>query len=178
MTCILGLCEDGKVYIGADSASVAGLEVRETKLPKVFQVGRFIIGYTDSFRMGQILRHHLEVRPQGEESDMEYMVRAFAETVRKALKEHGYAHVEHNEEKGGTFLVGYKGHLYSMESDFQVNEMADGMDACGCGRYYALGALRAVTEGTPSERLSLAMKVASYFSGGVRPPFKIESIGD
>jgi len=177
MTCIVGLVDDGRVYIGADSAS--GQEnswtVRATKLPKVFRIGEFIIGYTDSFRMGQLLQYHLDVRPQNEESDMEYMVKVFAEAARETLKKYGFARVENNEETGGTFLVGYRKHLYTIDADFQVNEMADDMDACGCGAEYALGALRAVRKKTPVERILLALDVAAHFSGGVKPPFRVES---
>ena len=62
MTCIIGLAENDRVYIGADSASAEGWTVRATGLSKVFRAGEFVIGYTDSFRMGQILEYHLEVR--------------------------------------------------------------------------------------------------------------------
>ena len=173
MTCIIGLAENDKVYIGADSASVEGWTVRATRLPKVFRVGEFVIGYTDSFRMGQILQHHLKVQDQGDESDMEYMVRFFVEAVRGCLKEYGYAKVENNTEEGGTFLVGYKGHLYSVESDFQVNEAADGYAACGCGEKFALGAMKALEHLLPRQRIRRSLEIAAYFSGAVIPPFKV-----
>lgn len=178
MTCIVGLVDGDKVYVGADSASAEGWEVRQTKLPKVFRNGNFIIGYTTSFRMGQILQHHLSVRNQFEgEADDAYMVKAFAEAARTALKDHGFAKIESNEEKGGTFLVGYRGRLYSVHSDFQVNEMADGYDACGCGRAYALAGLAALVELGPEERITRALEIAAHFSGGVIPPFHILSDG-
>ena len=52
MTCIVGLVENGKVYIGGDSAGVAGLDVRMRSDEKVFTKGNMIFGYTSSFRMG------------------------------------------------------------------------------------------------------------------------------
>lgn len=176
MTCIVGLAEEGKVYIGADSASAAGWTVRQTKLPKVFRNGDFIIGYTQSFRMGQILQHHLSVRKQFVgEGHNEYMVKAFAEAVRESLKSHGFAKTENNVERGGEFLVGYKGHLYSFDSDFQVNEMAMGYDACGCGENFALGAMKALEGVPPEERITKALECAATFSGAVIPPFHILS---
>jgi len=126
--------------------------------------------------MGQILQYHLSVRRQFEgEADDQYMVKAFAEAVRKALKEHGFAKIENSEESGGTFLVGYRGHLYSFASDFQVNEMADGYDACGCGEDFALGAMKALEGLPPEERIIQALESAAAFSGAVIPPFHILS---
>lgn len=177
MTCIMGYAIDGKVYIGADSASVSGWEVRKTNLHKVFIVDEFIVGYTTSFRMGQILQYYLCVRPQEEnESDLEYMVKAFAENARNCLKDYGFSKIEHNVEEGGTFLVGYRGHLYSIYSDFQVNEGSEGFDACGSGREYALGAFLVTSDKSPEDRVLSALQTAAYFSGSVTEPYTILSI--
>jgi ATP-dependent protease HslVU (ClpYQ) peptidase subunit len=173
MTCIVGLAQDGKVYVGADSASSNGWMTRATKLPKVFKVGAFIIGYTSSFRMGQILQYHLEVRPQGDESDDEYMVLGFVEAVRECLKEWGFAKVDNNVETGGQFLVGYRGRLYHVDTDFQVNEMAGGFDACGSGQQFALGVVKVLEHLPPRERITKALEVSAYFSDGVMGPFQI-----
>lgn len=173
MTCIVGIAEHDQVYIGADSASVYGWTVRVTKLAKVFRLDKLIIGYTTSFRMGQILQHHLAVASQEDESDSRYMVVTFAEAVRSCLKEYGFASVDNNQEQGGTFLVGYKGHLYCMVGDYQVNETADGIDACGCGQAYALGAMRALGNISPEDRIRQSLEIAAYFSGGVISPFYV-----
>jgi ATP-dependent protease HslVU (ClpYQ) peptidase subunit len=174
MTCIAGVAVDNRVCIGADSAAGAGWVTRVTRLPKVFRLGQFLIGYTSSFRMGQILQHHLEVRLQrDDEPDDAYLVRVFVEEVRASLKRHGFARVESNVEKGGVFLVGYRGRLYHFDDDFQLNEPADGMDACGCGEEFALGALKALEALPPRERVVRALEVAAYFSGGVIGPFHV-----
>lgn len=52
MTCIVGIVDNGKVYMGADSLGVGGLSKRVRKDPKLFRVGEFVFGYTSSFRMG------------------------------------------------------------------------------------------------------------------------------
>ena len=175
MTCIVGLVDKGSVYIGADSASVLGWTSRVTRLPKVFQRGPFLIGYTSSFRMGQLLQHSLVVPAQGtsrlERDDMRFMVTVFAESVRTLLKERGVAKIEANAESGGQFLVGYKSRLYSVMSDFQVNEMADGYDAVGAGAEYALGALRALRGTAPAQRVRKALEVSAHFNMAVCAPF-------
>ena len=173
MTCIVGIVEGNEVYIGADSAAKSGHEVRESKLPKVFVNGPFVIGYTSSFRMGQILQYHLRAAPQGPEDAMQYMVCTFVEAVRLCLKEHGFSKVENNVEQGGFFLVAYRGTLYGIENDFQANHYADGMMALGCGREYALGALRALENMPARQRLLRALEVAAYYSKGVMGPFLV-----
>ncbi|MBK8937137.1 MAG: hypothetical protein IPM79_05715 [Polyangiaceae bacterium] len=178
MTCIVGLVEKKIVYIGADSASVSGWTSRVTRLPKVFKKGPFLIGYTTSFRMGQLLEHALQVpaQPASERDDMRYMVTVFVEHVRQLLKERGMAKIEANSESGGQFLVGYRSRLYSVQADFQVNEMADGFDAAGSGAEYALGALAALRGVPPVRRLKRALEISAHFNMGVCAPFFVRAM--
>ncbi len=177
MTCIVGLIEQDRVYIGADSAAVAGWTRRQSLVKKVFRRGPFLIGYTTSFRMGQLLEHQLEVPAQAaRESDMSYMVNRFIESTRSLLKERGFAKIESNNETGGQFLVGYNGRLYSIESDFQVGQMADGFDAIGSGSDYALGAMAALGDVAPKRRITRALTIASRYNMGVCPPFVVKSM--
>jgi ATP-dependent protease HslVU (ClpYQ) peptidase subunit len=177
MTCVVGLIAEGRVYIGADSAAVAGWTRRKTLLKKVFRRGPFLIGYTTSFRMGQLLEHQLEVPRQADrESDMSFMVNQFIESTRTLLKSRGFSKVESNNEKGGQFLVGYRGRLYSVESDFQVGEMSEGFDAVGSGSDYALGAMAALPKLPPKRRILRSLEIAAEFSMGVSAPFVVRSM--
>ena len=176
MTCIVGIAENGRVYMGCDSAAIQDWESRITRMPKVFILGEFIIGYTTSFRMGQILRHFLEVRKQESGEDtFSYMVKVFSESVRDCLKAKAFTTVSNNTERGGQFLVGYHGRLYSAESDFQVSEWCDDFSAIGVGAPYALGALKAL-DGKPRQRIIKALSISTYFCIGVRKPFKVLSL--
>jgi|MDTA01.1.fsa_nt_gb ATP-dependent protease HslVU (ClpYQ) peptidase subunit len=177
MTCIVGLAHGGKVYMGGDSASVQGWTRRQTALKKVFRRGPFLIGYTSSFRMGQLLEHHLDVPKQkATESDMSYMVTGFIESTRKLLKEKGFTKVESNAESGGQFLVGYRGSLYTIHRDFQVGQAADGLDAVGSGREYALGAMQALSKLPPARRIKKALEITAYFNAAVAPPFVVRQM--
>jgi ATP-dependent protease HslVU (ClpYQ) peptidase subunit len=176
MTCIVGLVQDGTVYLGGDSASANSWMTRSTRLKKVFRRGEFLIGYTSSFRMGQILQHHLDARPQESGEDIEhYMVAGFVEAVRKCLKKFAYTKVENSREEGGTFLIGYKGGLYTVQDDFQVNFFHDDYDAVGVGAQYALGAMR-VLGGlvAPEVRILRALEAATHFCNGVCAPFYVD----
>jgi len=181
MTCIVGMVDSGRVYIGADSATVSNWLLRETKLRKVFRYGDFIIGGCGTFRMLQVLEHHLAVEdhPSGW-TDMSYMVRCFIPAVRKCMSEHGFAKIENNQEEGGSFLVGYHGHLFSVGSDFQIGENAARFDAVGRGDELALGAMYAlqhtVESITPEAKITICLEAAAHFDMSVGPPFHIETL--
>lgn len=178
MTCIAGIAQGGKVYMGADSMASNGQYRHITALRKVFQVGEFLIGYTSSFRMGQILQYQLVVRQQQDgETDERYMVVAFVEAVRDCLKVKGYAAVNSNTETGGDFLVGYRGCLYSVYSDFQVNHFTSGLGVCGAGDEYALAALVALHDWLPEDRIRRALEISAELSAMVAAPFHIEVLG-
>ena len=56
MTCIAGLVHDGAVYLAGDSAGCSGWDLTVRADPKVFVSGSYVMGFTTSFRMGQLLR--------------------------------------------------------------------------------------------------------------------------
>lgn len=179
MTCIVGLVDEGRVYMGGDSAGVGGLSLTIRADEKVFKKGEFIMGFTSSFRMGQLLRFKLEVpyHKPGLET-YEYMVTEFVESVRRCLKEGGYARTNNGEDSGGTFLVGYRGELFMIGDDFQVGKPTERYEAVGCGEDLAKGSLFSslrLGEGNPHERVREALMAAENFSAGVRGPFKIIS---
>lgn len=176
MTCIVGIAKDGKVFIGGDSAGVAGLDITVREDRKVFKNQSFIMGFTSSFRMGQLLRYSFTPPVRHPDEDiMQYMVTKFINAVRDCLKTGGYASKDSEVENGGVFLVGYEGRLFYIDSDYQVGESACGYEAVGCGDAYAKGALFASSELSPDERLKTALKAASMHSAGVCGPFHFES---
>lgn len=172
MTCIVGLVEDGNVYIGGDSAGVAGLSISIRSDEKVFGNGPFIMGFTSSFRMGQLLRYKLAPPQQTvHQSDMEYLVNDFITAAQTCFVESGFG----DKRTGGCFLLGYKEKLYRVDSDFQVGMPAANYEAVGCGADLALGAMYASKGKKPEERILLALEAAAKFSGGVAAPFVLVS---
>jgi ATP-dependent protease HslVU (ClpYQ) peptidase subunit len=172
MTCIVGIVQDGKVYIGGDSAGVAGLDLVVRADRKVFKNGEFIMGFTSSFRMGQLLAYAFTPPVRRIDQDVyAYMVTDFVSSVRDCLKAGGFAQKSNDAESGGTFLVGYAGRLFMVADDYQVAESADGFAACGCGAQVALGALFAGSAADPKEKVLNALHAAERFSAGVRRPF-------
>ncbi len=179
MTCIVGLVEDGVVYMGGDSAAVGGLSIETRADSKVFVNGPMIFGFTSSFRMGQLLQYALQIPEQlPSKSDMAYLVTDFVDAIRALYKDRGFMGKDNEREDGGTFLLGYRGTLYRIGDDFQVARVARTYDAVGCGGDIALGALHA-TAGcglAPERRIRLALETACEFSAGVRAPFYVTSL--
>jgi ATP-dependent protease HslVU (ClpYQ) peptidase subunit len=174
MTCIVGLVHDGAVWMGGDSAAAAGWDLTIRSDSKVFVTGPFVMGFTTSFRMGQLLRYALEVPEQSRKvDDHAFMVTTFIDAVRDALKKGGYAKKENETESGGTFLVGYRGALYQIDSDYQVAIAVHPFAAVGCGAQVAHGSLFSTVDLPPRERVQRALEAAETFSAGVRGPFHV-----
>lgn len=180
MTCIAGVKHGETVYIGADSAGVAGYSISIRADQKVFVRGAMLFGAAGSFRMMQLLRYRLEIPAHAKGvSDHEYMVTDFIDAVRKCLKAGGARGekdaVEHQD---GCFLVGYRGRIYQIEGDFQVGYREEDFDSIGCGQDVALGSLHSSKGKHPKDRIKAALTAAARFSAGVRPPFRILKIGE
>lgn len=177
MTCIVGLVDEGTVYIGGDSAGTSGWDLILRADQKIFRLGPYLLGFTTSFRMGQLLRYSLTVpRRNQDASDERHMATAFIDAVRECLKAGGYATVLNNREEGGAFIVGYRGRLYVIDSDYQVMCPAEPFAAVGCGGQIAHGALYASRDKPPLVRVQLALEAAERFSAPVRAPFVIETL--
>jgi ATP-dependent protease HslVU (ClpYQ) peptidase subunit len=176
MTCIVGLRDQGRVIIAGDSAGSAGYQRTIRNDRKVFRNGDYAMGFTTSFRMGQLLAFSLEPPKPPKRGDLlGFMATDFIDAVRDCLKTGGYAEKDNGVESGGTFLVGVRGHLFFIDSDYQVGIPADEYAAVGCGEDLALGALYVtrMSDLTPEERCLAALKAAERHSGGVAAPFHI-----
>ena len=175
MTCIVALKFNGKMYMGGDSAGVAGLGLTVRKDPKVFKKDNMLFGYTSSFRMGQIIRYSFKIPEHNKDmSDFEYMCTTFIDLLRKCFKEKGYGKTRDGQDSGGSFLVGYKKEIYKIDNDFQVGINHDRYDACGCGESIALGSMFSTVDEDPDRRIRTALEAAERHSAGVRSPFKLE----
>jgi hypothetical protein len=177
MTCIVAVRSKTGVIIGGDSAGVAGYRLNVRSDPKVFRCGPFAMGFTSSFRMGQILAHGFEPPKPPKKGDAlyRYMVNDFVEALRTALKAKGFAVVNNGQETGGTFLVGIRRRIFQIESDYQVGENAYGFDAVGCGAEIAMGALYTDRYGirhNPQWYAKRALMAAEALNAGVRGPFR------
>jgi hypothetical protein len=189
MTCIVGLQQDGVVYIGGDSHAgdhTSGIELRADE--KVFARDGLIIGFTWSYRMGQLLRYALEIPKHPKKmDDHEYLVVHFVDAIRECFSAKGWLRKDNNVESHGQFLLAYRRRLYTVNSDFSIAKpLPTGTRgrlpvvdvtyaAVGCGAQVALGAMHATKGLKPRTRIRRALRAASQYSMGVRPPFVVLS---
>lgn len=146
MTVIVGIVDkkNNSVILGGDSAGTdgRGKQTKSTQ-PKVFRSGKFVIGWSGSFRVGNILQHSFCPPKLKKGRDIfEYMVNDFTDEIRETLKKKGsLGRFSDGEDKGEAFLVGHKGRLFSIQIDFSVTESLDGFSTIGSGGLLALGSL-------------------------------------
>lgn len=163
--------------MGADSAASTSSYIALRPDPKVFINGSFVIGYTTSFRMGQLLKYAFQAPtpPANPDELMKFMATDFVDAIRSCFKEGGWGEIEKNRETGGNFLVGVSGRLFEIEGDFQVTEESQGYAAVGSGALVALGSLYATGYLAQStrKRVELALEAAEFFTPSVRGPFHI-----
>ena len=187
MTAIIAVTDRTTVVLAGDSAGVNGKgEVHLREEPKVFLRDGYAIGFTTSFRMGQILRYEANLPKPPDDDDLHsFMVTMFVPAIREAFAEHGFAKSmnrgersdkKHYEElgqaAGGRFAVGIRGSIFIIEEDFHVGRPTLGYAALGSGSSVAHGALFALPESVPlRERARRALEAAAEHTSGVRPPF-------
>jgi len=186
MTCIVALRHANRIYMGADSIGSNGYSVIHRKDKKLFRKKDMIIGYTSSYRMGQIIQYHLKLpthKKVGKDGELidthEYMVMYFIPELQKTLEKQQWLKKHNEVASGGVFLVAYMGEIFEIDSDFQVAIRHDEYNSVGCGEEYALGSLYATEDfcyNKPLERVKYALDAASYFSAGVGGDHIIEEL--
>lgn len=196
MTCIVAAADGKKVVLGGDSlgSHSRGSDGIPRADAKVFRSGPYVIGFTTSYRMGQILRYLTTFPDPPDDSDPEVLERFFVAelvpAIKESFREHGFdlkasfpsagkedfqiqgVHV------GGLFIVGVNGRLFEIREDFQVSRPAAPYSAIGTGAPVAHGALHALATATDlklEERVKIALSASQTYCTVVRAPFHFVS---
>ena len=190
MTAIVALTDGTKLCIAGDSAGVMATgEIQLSETPKVFVREGYAMGFTTSFRMGQLLKYEVSLPPYpGAGSDLEeFMVRTFVPAIRTTFADHGFSksltrgkraetmhYEEQGQQTGGRFIVGVRGTLFVIEEDFHVAKPRTPYVAIGSGATVAHGALFALHTQVPLRVCAeTALKASAFHTSGVRPPFTV-----
>lgn len=173
MTATAGLVHKGRVYMAADSAGVAGHAITIRKDPKAFVNGSYVIGFSGSFRGGQLMRFlDLPEPPRGRKLDA-FMVCDFTDALRESFDNAGFLETSSGVHGSDShLLVGVRGRLFEIAPDFQAGESRDGYMAIGVGDDLVCGALYAMRnqDRPPREKLDIAIRAAAHHSGAVCAP--------
>jgi|CXWL01.1.fsa_nt_gi hypothetical protein len=181
MTLIVGLVEKTEeksiIHMGADSLGSNGFTKMVCDTPKMFRVKDFLIGCTGTYRMCQLLRHTL--RPPHHEDGVkpiDYLVKELIPAIQSLFENAKYSEVEKSVQSGGNFLIGYRGQLYEVQSDFSVLEVACGYNAVGSGEYLAMGSFASTDGESVKTRMQKALAAGEKHCCTVAGPFHFDSM--
>lgn len=183
MTCIVGIVSQNGVLLGADSLASSGSVKEEALTPKLTGIVvsqavddhksvpiKLGIGYTSSYRMGDLLKYSFDPPDIEKDQDAnEYLVKLFIPELIACFDKHHFTKTSSGVKEGGEFLVALKNRLFIVQSDFSVLEPSAGYSSVGSGSTVALGALYACNAvNTPvSDAMSIVLAAASEFTTSV-----------
>jgi ATP-dependent protease HslVU (ClpYQ) peptidase subunit len=169
MTCIVGLEHGGHVFIGGDIQGTGWNKKVVHTQPKVFSKAGVVFGYTTSYRFGQLIEQVLSdpVIPDDSGAVYRWLITVLVPDIKKMLKANEW-------EEGGSCLIGVKGQLWELQSDWSVLRSVNGYSSVGSGYEYAHGSLYTSlldrTIKTDDEAISIvqnAIRAAGSFSPSV-----------
>jgi hypothetical protein len=182
MTAIVALIDEGKVFMGGDAAIVTrGWGCSTITTPKIFKKGKALIGVSGMLRTNQIIKQSDLDFPDAFQEDpdmlLSYLIDDVVPLLRKLLSENGLLikNEDDNDSMKSNILIGLCGRLFTVTSDFAIQETLYKFEAIGGGDEVAMGSLFS-TEGTgkhPANRILLALRAAQAFHADVREPFTI-----
>ena len=181
MTCIVGIIDNEKIWMGCDTQVSSGSRKSRTDT-KIIRHNDLLLGFSGNARELQLMRFGLEIPEQGEaEEDYEYIAATLTPAIQNRLKDAGAAEIDNNVVSARmSILIGYRKRLYTVSWNFAPLRIeSQDYHAIGSGMYYALGSLFSTKDrGLNTEsRIRLALETAEEFDRGVSGPFVVESLG-
>jgi len=175
MTCIVGVESDPGAILAGDSACVGNHHTRKSRNSKVLKFDgiELALGYTTSFRMGQILEHHLCPPDINSESERFYAIDVLLPKIRHVLESKGFTKIKNNRKEGGMFLLAVKNKIFKVQKDFSVIRFDQPFFALGTGAREAYGAMAAMKEDNPVKLAQRAVKAAAEFNTSVELPVTV-----
>lgn len=137
MTIIVGLNKGESTILASDSSASddSGIEARNEA--KVWRDGDWLVGSCPSFRLMQLLQYHIDITSLIGDPD-EACIRDLVTKLVPVMK--CVIEAEMPEVIDWTVILGGRGNLYQIQSDYAVNCVSKTI-AIGSGSEYALGSL-------------------------------------
>jgi predicted heme/steroid binding protein len=180
MSVVIGLKQDGKVYMAADSYAGADHKAVTLADPKMFRKRDMIIGVCGSVRVIDVISSDFTPPTKGPRKKIAtYMKIDVVNALFDCLERNGLL-VDNQEEGVNTFngeiLIGYNGELYDIDSSFACSAYQEHFAGIGSASDIALGSLATTAryKMKPENRLILALEIAEKLSTEARGPFLLE----
>lgn len=158
MTCIIAFTNGEQSFIAGDKLGSNGFTKSIQTEPKVFEK-KFIkiaddglnrtesvlaMGYTSSFRMGQLLTYNLNLPDQkANQTFAQYLVLEVIPLIRKLFKEEWGARDTTQDIGGGQFIILHDHVIYEVQGDFSVLQPKTQITSVGSGTYHAIASMEA-----------------------------------
>lgn len=178
MTLIAAFANDSGAWMAGDRAAAEGTDMHLISSPKIHRPAPWLLmGYTYSFRAGQLIEHGLEwedAKKSEPPADKDADAFAFylADAMIKRLKSGDWLKKNNERAQGGQWLIAWANHVYTIESDFSFIGYARNYSAIGCGMDFALGAMHLMDtisgSTNPESMMKVGMQAGKEFSSGVR----------
>ena len=179
MTCIIAHTNGTSSFIAGDKLGSNGFTKAVQTEPKVFEK-EFIkinddagltrtkeimaLGYTTSFRMGQLLNYNLTLPEQVEgETFSQYLVLKVIPIIRQMFKDEWGARDASQDVGGGQFIILHNHTIYEVQEDFSVLQPKTQITAVGSGTYHAIASMSAYIEVQEETNVQLHERVKSIF---------------
>ena len=175
MTCIVGLVDKGTIYMGGDSCASDYNTYVNSASGKVFRKGEALIGVCGQSKVIDLLKYHMPDLPDTDENFEAYLRTTFMPNVFNLMKKWAW---NSDEEFESEFLLGFKGKLYTFQSDFSILDTPSYGASVGSGSEVAMGSLVTTSKMrsrrlTPKTRVMLALEAAEAVVTSVKGPFEI-----
>lgn len=188
MTCITAAIKDGVCAMAADSLAGGGGLCHACKTPKIIKKSAatnggsvpILIGYTSSFRMGDILRYVWEV-PDFEGGVNDWLVRRCIPSLRETFTDQGFMSQDAGRDVGGDFIIVADNRILLLQDDFSVIEPQEGYLSVGSGSLVATGAmwLESARSGSTAQSIVMAgVGAAKAHTPDVGGDFVVEVYGN
>ena len=179
MTCIVGLVDGKKVWLGGDRAATdGGLNRTLLKEPKIFAKGDIGFGVCGLPKVMDALKHGIELPKQAGGDDKTFLVTEVVPAIREGLKKFDAAGPDNSPFGGtgeicfeGAMLVAYRGRLYNLQGNFQLVEGEEKFNSVGSGSRLALGSFDSTRKVWSAKKRVLQALEASTKNAGCAPPF-------
>lgn len=179
MTCIIAHTNGTSSFIAGDKLGSNGFTKSIQTEPKVFEK-EFIrinddagltrtkevmaIGYTTSFRMGQLLTYNLNLPQQdSHETFPQYLVLKVIPIIRQMFKDEWGSRDTSQDVGGGQFIILHNHTIYEVQEDFAVLQPKTQITAVGSGTYHAIASMSAYLEVQQETNVALHNRVESIF---------------
>lgn len=175
MTCIVGIANEDKVYIGGDRGGSDGSAIVSLAAPKVYIRDEWIFGYAGSIGIGQIMQI-INIPIIQEDEDPFMVLRMDMVDAFKSMMD--IQGLSITEDSDTDFLIGCRGRLFEFSpADWSVAEIHE--TAIGSGGNFALGSLHTTSQyeaASPIYRIDCALNAAITYSPSCQGPIDILSI--